>query len=545
MLQTTWIEWVSELSNRDLIYRALAAAAGGPVDLMSVMTKPFMRHVLKTPASEKPVGGAEWIGKQMEDAGLVSTARDPLKEFGASLLAPGSGVGTAATKGSIALAGAGMGIIKGKGGTWKEGSVEGLVSTLLTPSNSVNEWLQGPFTKYVKTRMGTEGDEVRKLAEEDVGFIPRDVISSYTTSTAVRNRSKLGAQALGVSPTGRAWEDSVDASMSKRDSAEYPGQDEYSVTDPTGLIGSSNLRHLTDELNNATRPSSGLPEHLQLSKDAMKNLSMEKAVRRVNEIDKWRAAKKVDLSEKVSNNSATFEFKKYETVPYSDKPNTVGLKWVEIKANPKDTVEILKGDSDDLDIDTYDQLLEDGYDEGSFEFFDELKDRTMDARQKRGWIRVDGNYATNKPLSEALEYEGDTMGHCVGGYCGQVMSGTKIYSLRDAKGEPHVTVEVTPDGNIEQIKGKGNAAPKDSYVPFVQDFVASGKFGKVSDIKNAQMHEIPHGGGYATKSDLEAVMARLGTPKGLPISEFLYDLKYNSENNSRAVDALNALRQGK
>ncbi len=37
------------------------------------------------------------------------------------------------------------------------------------------------------------------------------------------------------------------------------------------------------------------------------------------------------------------------------------------------------------------------------------------------------------------------MGHCVGGYCDSVQSrGTKIYSLRDKNGNPHVTIETRP-----------------------------------------------------------------------------------------------------
>ena len=36
------------------------------------------------------------------------------------------------------------------------------------------------------------------------------------------------------------------------------------------------------------------------------------------------------------------------------------------------------------------------------------------------------------------------MGHCVGGYCDDVASGqSNIYSLRDAKGKPSVTIETT------------------------------------------------------------------------------------------------------
>lgn len=162
-------------------------------------------------------------------------------------------------------------------------------------------------------------------------------------------------------------------------------------------------------------------------------------------------------------------------------------------------------------------------------------------------------------LRSGLGAEGDAMGHCVGGYCDDVLNrGTRIYSLRDAKGNPHVTIEVTPKAgwrdlrslrddpnlvrlrdviddeqlqaivnsqheaglpvsaearldqlraldyyyhpgmsqwispehlvdpvsDIVQIKGKGNAAPVDKYLPMVQDFVRSGKWGRVGDLGN-------------------------------------------------------------
>jgi hypothetical protein len=173
---------------------------------------------------------------------------------------------------------------------------------------------------------------------------------------------------------------------------------------------------------------------------------------------------------------------------------------------------------------------------------------------------IDEAMKYDKRLEKALKYEGDTMGHCVGGYCPDVQAGkTKIYSLRDAKGEPHVTIEVKPgmhpigygvssgedfpksfryeDSNmnevtlpqdqygaiynrareifdskgnvrnaadarydsfqqaanevlgqlpstIQQIKGKQNAAPKDEYKKFVQDFVRSGNWDQVKDLQN-------------------------------------------------------------
>jgi hypothetical protein len=113
------------------------------------------------------------------------------------------------------------------------------------------------------------------------------------------------------------------------------------------------------------------------------------------------------------------------------------------------------------------------------------------------------------------------MGHCVGGYCPDVVEGrSKIYSLRDKKGQPHVTIEVQPwrssqgeslaefearlrsdpmrseqavrdimsspqyRDSIVQIKGKGNKAPKEEYLPAVQDFVRSGNFARIGDLQN-------------------------------------------------------------
>ena len=120
-------------------------------------------------------------------------------------------------------------------------------------------------------------------------------------------------------------------------------------------------------------------------------------------------------------------------------------------------------------------------------------------------------------VENALKYEGETMGHCVGGYCPDVLEGrSRIFSLRSAKGEPHVTVEVQPDphyGNraaemkragasdeeiaaffenppqkIVQIKGKQNRAPKEEYLPYVQDFVKGGKWADVGDLANTGLY---------------------------------------------------------
>ena len=74
---------------------------------------------------------------------------------------------------------------------------------------------------------------------------------------------------------------------------------------------------------------------------------------------------------------------------------------------------------------------------------------------------------------ECLDREGKMMGHCVGSYASKVSGGdTEIYSLRDNKNEPHVTIEFsTEDNTVYQIKGKGNKTPVKEYWPYVVDFL--------------------------------------------------------------------------
>ena len=94
---------------------------------------------------------------------------------------------------------------------------------------------------------------------------------------------------------------------------------------------------------------------------------------------------------------------------------------------------------------------------------------------------------------EALDYESSKMGHCVGsgGYDSGVKAGTtKIYSLRDKKGEPHVTFEVRMNNDTEemhQCKGKENKAPVDRYLQAVQTFIREKKFKIKADLKNTRL----------------------------------------------------------
>ena len=132
-------------------------------------------------------------------------------------------------------------------------------------------------------------------------------------------------------------------------------------------------------------------------------------------------------------------------------------------------------------------------------------------------------------LESWLKQEGDTMGHCVGGYCDAVTSGkSRILSLRDKKGKSRATIELSPGDHrdseylrylwmedpdtdlnfdewlksyypadyengikerIVQIKGPGNRPPDAEVLPYIQDFVKSGNWSDVSDLQNTGLYK--------------------------------------------------------
>ena len=96
----------------------------------------------------------------------------------------------------------------------------------------------------------------------------------------------------------------------------------------------------------------------------------------------------------------------------------------------------------------------------------EHKEKFLDVGDGAAWWKLTGE--------SCLSREGEVMGHCVADYVEDVESGyATIFSLRDAKNEPHVTVEAgfgeneAADWVIKQVKGKENKAPVEKYWPYV------------------------------------------------------------------------------
>lgn len=455
-------------------------------------------------------------------------------------------------------------IVKEPGGQWLTGSVEGALKPLkerafdfgntdqaVARTEAAQKWIEGPLTKYVKNRMATKDDEIRQLAEEGVLHVDPETLP--WSQRTFRNREKAGypLEGTSLSHTAGKWEDAADNMLNLVPAETYqnfgssnmagkPGWEWVQKLDPQTLLhgvnnpvvasnGNPNIMGLGfDHILDVIREDLGTG---RLRPENLNKLSVRDAVKRAAEYNAEKA--KAMESKRLADMAGIPVHKEYP------ENNPLGLKWVEL--GPEST-----------EAGGW-KRMPDGWSRPSKDqpgFHETSKDPIAAQREK---------------LQNWLTQEGDAMGHCVGGYCDDVLSGrTKIYSLRDAKGEPHVTIEVEQSGRqpsfesmygrppkddaelqqfmreesefpveqaIRQIKGKRNRAPNSEYLPFVQDFVKSGQWSDVGDLANTGLShrlsdfspelrksmaefgvEAPHE--YMTTDEVNAVLNAVNKAKG-------------------------------
>ena len=174
-----------------------------------------------------------------------------------------------------------------------------------------------------------------------------------------------------------------------------------------------------------------LPPELRIDPEKLSRISVPQAVERTAKINDYLAQQQAIENMKRSRNEAVVDYKQY--------PGK-GLSWVEIK-NPNKQVEdpLDLFDEDEQDLINWSARKKargEGLDDESDDYRFRVEELIPEIANKR--------YNT-KLISDALKYEGDTMNHCVGGYCDSVLDNTsRIFSLRNSKGEPHVTIETRP-----------------------------------------------------------------------------------------------------
>ena len=130
-------------------------------------------------------------------------------------------------------------------------------------------------------------------------------------------------------------------------------------------------------------------------------------------------------------------------------------------------------------------------------------DKWTKTQQKKGANLIDTStdieiiheYANGSKIvklltKKAYQREGFLMAHCLGGMSPK--SDIDIYSYRDKKNNPHATFEVRKeDGEITQIKGKGNGSIHPKYVMPILDFLTSiGQKPRPSEMSNLGYYHI-------------------------------------------------------
>ena len=408
-----------------------------------------------------------------------------------------------------------------------------------------NKWLDTTLKKYIKQRMATPSDEIRKLADQGITHITKEALDERAPHIArLTNTIKDRADYAGIpyeqvatTKAGQTWENLADYGVypNKVEDLTASAEPWMSKLDPKDIVHHLAVQradeygfdHMMDVLRQDLETGRIRPENIN-------KLSVEQMVRRTHEYDKEMAKR---MEEQALQEQAGLPLVK----EYPE-----GYRWLELK--PKDLPEGHAVEYDDVTKDWY------------------VTDETGAAVGPGASSKQEAlNKFFSPQLSKILEYEGNKMGHCVGGYCDDVTEGkSQIFSLRDKKGEPHVTIEVQPSRTdpiahayrdldpetmasireaaqakdprgepwgpqgafvsseeadfrrnlmreatlerfpewadlkppmiIKQIKGKQNRAPKEDYLPFVQDFVRSGNWDKVHDLGNTGLIDLEEAG---------------------------------------------------
>ena len=383
---------------------------------------------------------------------------------------------------------------------------------------ALNNWLDTKLTKYIRNEMATPEDPIRALAEQDILHVRPDELNFYIDYYG--KNPVEGQSFLAKNPSAKTWEGASDLTLGWKKAGDV-------IKDVNSL--KTNKGATTPYGDISTNDSKILEKNPWISQiDPEKNVYL--------------------LSEGPRAVSSSLGFThlrdelRNSVRPDTDLPD-------QLKLTPEQLGRMSVPDAV-RHVSKINKWREKKKAEANFALANNaatvpFKDYPD---QKYGWFQLrSDNPESNKALADALKYEGDMMGHCVGGYCDSVISGeSQIFSLRNKKtGEPHVTIEIEPgqwpvsgesfaalpqstkaqyreiirqwwkkhpeikelsDDNtiqalkeagiseppakISQIKGKANRAPNEEYIPFVQDFVKSGNWATVRDLENAKLYKV-------------------------------------------------------
>jgi RNA polymerase sigma-70 factor (ECF subfamily) len=450
--------------------------------------------------------------------------------------------------GLAAAAGAG-GVIKGKGGMWHPETVRKLAGplerSLYTQTDLLQgtqgQWAQGAVRNYLNRHAGTATDPIKDLRLPD-GTKWEDLTDNAFVAKRVAENAVADRGALDYGEIPQR-----DAAGAKIGETVWRSEGGWTSTDPAFTQIKSYLSHVGDYLRSQNLPPEKLQQYdlprairetvandQRIAKEALKDFTKPNPVR----IENTETLPTYKSYPPEQAPARTFSFNKdgsLQKMESIDLPaGEVQYAWKELALQDRLTEGQMK-------------RIVGGEGKGLSVRYTEYK--ALDAKGKPiidNFSREEATGATPQEahLAGQLAEEGNALGHCVGGYCVNVLEGnSRIISLRDQLGRSYATVELVPEGidrglggtgepAIAQIKGPGNGPPADYVRPYIQDFVKSGKWGEVRDLENTGLlpYKTAMGGkdpyvyksgtldqtaidltpGYYTKSELAQAYAKAG-----------------------------------
>ncbi len=443
-----------------------------------------------------------------------------------------------------------------------------------TPENAaLMNWIQGPLKKYIKQRMATPEDEIRMLHDEGITHMPESAhgegwyeIDPYEIHRVRSAAGQYGGKSAATEQ-GRRWEELADAHHSPASVKNHlatgksidedkgwlekldPQERVYEFNDDYGM-STLGFHHVMDVLGE--KVASG-----QIRPDQLSKVSVADAIRMTHAYNAEMAAK----AEKAAGQS-------FEGMTIHKEYPDSGMKWVKLDKPGQFAKE---SDAMGHSVRGYEppknKYYERGYERVGLDRF--IPEAPKEWHEKYPTIEnpVEENYLTREEYlsdfkkfhsqrqarEESPEYNvwrdekskhpdwveasGDSgyLSYGAGGWNAIKSGKAEVYSLRDAKGKSHATIEVRkgkklterdlPDNvrdelaevygdrsreefeaavqkyfakkqipnQITQIKGKSNAAPSEKYLPEIQDFVKSSGHEIVEDMEHTGLVRVPSG----------------------------------------------------
>jgi hypothetical protein len=247
--------------------------------------------------------------------------------------------------------------------------------------------------------------------------------------------------------------------------------------------------HLIDELRNATSPNSDLPANLRWKPEDLKKVTVPQAVERVAKINEYRAAQ-MAAAQKAAREGIPLH-KEYEG----------GFQWMaapDTAIDPK-SLQYIKDVGCESGWCTQGEGLAKKYggDEGRLYVLHDPAGKPVVQisvkTTKRELPEREIPWEVTTELKESAEQRARAIGEQkgFGPYSDEVsLLQSELYHedlFQWRSKNPQVSTEIL------EIKGRQNGAPKEEYLPMVQDFVRSGNWSRVGDLHNTQLIAVDPG----------------------------------------------------